>query len=71
MLDQFVSHPLLKVGAGALQRRNPVHHIARQVKAIKIIQHGHVERRGGCSLFLIAANVEVLVTVSDGTTDDE
>ena len=56
----------LKCAADSLQTRHAVHHIARQVEAVDFVQHGHVERRGGGALFLVAANVQIVVIVCGG-----
>ena len=48
--------------AGVAEARHPrsmsVHH---QVEAVEVVEHDHVERRGGGALLLVAAHVQVVV----------
>ena len=41
-----------------------IEHGLDQVKAIEVVQHRHVERRGGRALLLVAAHVQVVVVVA-------
>jgi len=61
LLQQLVAQELLEVTAGIAKTRHAVHYIASQVKAVEIVQHGHVERGGGGSLLFIPAHVQVFV----------
>src|SRR5581483_5862412 len=63
MLHEFVAQELLEVRAGPLQARDTIHHVARQVIAVEIVQYRHVKRRGRGSLFLVTADVHVVVIV--------
>jgi hypothetical protein len=61
VLNQLVSQELLEMCADALQTRYAIDHVAREVKAIEIIQDGHIEGSRCCSFFLVSADVEVVV----------
>ena len=61
MLDKLILELLLQINAlvaGLWQAVDDVHH---EVKAIQIIQHRHIERRGNGALFLVAADMDILV----------
>ena len=38
--------------------------VERQLEAVNIVEHAHVEGRGRCALFLVAAHVKVIVVVT-------
>src|SRR5207248_5853442 len=61
VLDELVAQRLLDVGRARAQAGHPIDHVADQVKTIEIVAHGHVERRGGGALLLVAADVQVVV----------
>ena len=61
VLDELVAQELLEMGADALQARDAVDHVAREVKSIQVIQDCHIEGSGRRALFLISANVEVVM----------
>src|SRR5262245_26518509 len=61
MIDKRVANRLLRIGCPSTQLRHPVNHVLHQVKPIKIVEHAHVERRGGCPLLFITAHVEIFV----------
>src|SRR5438105_15764353 len=50
--------------ADLLQARHPIHSISGKMKAVELVQHGHIERRGDRSLFLVAMNVKISVVFS-------
>src|SRR6266516_2562061 len=56
-----VGHELAHVRGPGTQRRNAVDHVHHQVIAVEVVQHDHVEWRGRGSLFLVAADMEVVV----------
>ena len=61
MLDQLVLELLFQVNpliAGLRQAVDGVHH---KMKAVQIVQHGHIEGCGDGALFLVAADVDVVV----------
>src|ERR1700681_933442 len=61
VLDQLVAQLLLQVdacAAGLWQTVDGVHH---EVKAVQIVQHGHIEGRRDGALFLIAADMNVVM----------
>jgi hypothetical protein len=45
----------------SLSRRHAVDDVADQVEAVEVVQHRHVEGRGGGALLLVAAHVQVAV----------
>src|SRR6266581_9581586 len=57
VLYQRVPQELLEVGTDALQPWDAIHHIAREMVAVKVIQHRHVKWGRGSALFLVAADV--------------
>src|SRR5579871_3803434 len=61
MLDQPVSQELLQLYTFTCQTRDPVDHVDHQMKAIQVVQHGHVEGRRRCALLLVAAHVQIVV----------
>ena len=61
MLDQLVLELLFQVNpliAGLWEPIDDVHH---KMEAVQIVQHGHVEWCGDGALFLVAADVDVVV----------
>ena len=44
-----------------LQARHAIHRIARQMEPIELIQHGHIERRGGRAFFFVSVHMEIAV----------
>jgi hypothetical protein len=61
VLDEFVSNELLGVGGARSQLRQAIDHVAKQVKAVHVIDHYHIEWRRGGAFYLVAAHVQVLV----------
>ncbi len=61
VLDQLVAYELLDVCRLVAERRHAIGAIGEQMIAVEVIHRGHVERRGGRTLLLVAANVQVLV----------
>src|SRR5690606_717934 len=61
VLDQLVANVLLSVGRAGPQFRHPIDNVANQVEAIDVVEHRHIERRGRCSLFLVAADMQVVM----------
>ena len=59
VVDQLVAQQLFEVRTDRYQARNPVDHIACEVKTIQLIEHGHVERGGGGSLLAVAMHVKI------------
>ena len=51
----------LKWAPTIAQRRHAVDHVDRQMEAVELVQHRHVERRRGRAFFLVAAHVHVVV----------
>ena len=50
-----------RIAGHALQARHAIDHVARQVEAVQVVQHGHVERRGGGAFFFVSAHVQIVV----------
>jgi hypothetical protein len=42
-----------------MQFRHPVGHVHDQMKAVEVVEHHHVERRGRGALLLVAAHMQV------------
>ena len=61
VLDELVTKELFEMRADALQTRDAVHDVAREVKSIQIIQDSHIEGSGRRALFLISPDVEVVM----------
>ena len=61
VLDELVADGLLGVGGLGAELRHAIDHVGDEVKAVQIVHHDHVERRGGRAFFLVAAHVQVLV----------
>src|SRR6478735_2266477 len=62
-LDALVDHELADVAGRGGQAGHPVDHVHDQVVAVQVVQHDHVEGRGGGALLHVAADVEVVVPV--------
>jgi len=60
-LDELILELLLEVDAPVAGLRQAVDGVHHEVEAVQIVQHRHVEGRGDRALFLIAANVKVVV----------
>src|SRR5689334_21580718 len=63
VLVTFVTHLLEEVRAGRLQLRDTVDNIHDKMKAVKIVQHDHIERRGGRAFLLVTTHVQVPVVI--------
>ena len=61
MVDQLVPELLLEVDALAAGLRQTINGIHHQVKTVQVIEHGHIERSGDGALFLVAADVQIVV----------
>jgi len=61
VLDELVAQKLFEVCADALQAGNAVGDVAGQMETIQIVEYGHVEGSGGCSFFLVSADMEIVV----------
>src|SRR5260370_3228236 len=64
VLHELVAQELFEMRADALQARDAVDHVARQVKAIPIIKYGHIERCRCCSLFLVSTHLRIVMIPS-------
>ena len=58
-------------GGTLSESRHAVDDVHHEVEAVEIVQHGHVERRGGRALFLVAAHVQVVVVGAGGRSGGE
>src|SRR5487761_1405951 len=63
VLNELVLKLLLQVDALGARLRQAIDHIHHQMEAIEIVQHRHVDKHGDRALFLIAADVNVMVIV--------
>jgi len=57
VFEELVADVLLGVGGRRSQLRQPVQHVAKQMKPVEVVQHHHVERRGRRAFLLEAAHV--------------
>ena len=57
----LIKYRLFCIGRTRTQPRHAVNHILHQVKAVEVVEHAHVEGRGGCSLFLVSTHVEIFM----------
>ena len=61
MLDELVAQELFEMSADALQARDAVDYVTRDVKSIQIVQNRHIEGSSGCSFFLVSADMEIVM----------
>ncbi len=61
VLDKLVLELLLQVDALVAGLRQTVDGVHHEMEAVQIVQHRHVEGRGNGALFLVAADVDVVV----------
>ena len=61
VLDQLVLELLLQVDALVAGLRQAVDGVHHEMEAVQIVQHRHVEGCGDGALFLVAADVDVVV----------
>ena len=59
VLDQLVAHLLPDVGGHVAQREHPFGGIHDEMETVELVEHGHVERRGGGAFFLVAPDMDV------------
>src|SRR5205823_912160 len=59
--EASILHLLTDVSRPASESRNAVDHVDDEMEPIEVVQHDHVERRGGCPFLLVPANVQVVV----------
>lgn len=59
VLDELVLELLLQIDALVAGLRQAIDRVHHEVKAVQIVEHGHVEGRGDGALFLVAAHVFV------------
>ncbi len=61
MLDELIAQLLAQINAAFAGLRHAVDHVHHQMKTVEFVEHCHVERRGDGALFLVAANVDIVV----------
>ena len=61
VFNEFIVNNLLHMSLFVLKARDAIKHIICQAEAIYLIQHYHIKWRSGRSLFLIAANMKIVV----------
>ncbi len=61
VFDQLVLQRLLQVGGFLAELRQAIDDVLREVEAVELVQHGHVEGGGDGAFFLVAAHVQVVV----------
>ena len=61
VIDKRIADRLFCIGRARAQLRHAVNHVLHQVKTVQIVEHAHVEGRGRCPFFLVAAHVEIVM----------
>src|SRR5690349_17539500 len=61
VLDELVSNRLLGVRGRRAEPRNTLDHVGHEVKAIELVPHDHVERRGRGPFLFVSVHVKVVV----------
>ena len=62
--DDLASEPLLDVGADVLEAGDAVDDVDGEVEAVDLVEDGQFERGVDVALFLVAADVDVVVIVA-------
>ena len=63
-VDDLVLEPLLDVGGGGLEAGDAVDDVDGEVEAVYLVEDGELQRGVDVALFLVAANVDVVVVVA-------
>ncbi len=71
VLDEFVLHHLLQIGALGTQMRQPIDHVLHQMKSVQVILHPHIKSRSNCAFFLITTDMKVMVGPAVGQPMDQ
>ena len=61
VLDQLVLELVFQINAPVTGLRQAIDSVHYEVEAIQVVQHSHVEGCGDGALFLVAADVDVVV----------
>lgn len=61
MVDQLVAQELFEVSVDRQETRDSINDVPRKMKAVKFVEHGHIERGRGRSFLAVAVYVEVVV----------
>ena len=61
MIDERITDRLLGISGPRTKLRQAINHILHQVETVHLVEHDHIERRGGRAFFFVAADVEILV----------
>src|SRR5436190_22244161 len=61
VIDELVPNQLLGVSGARAERGHPIYYVCNKVKTVDVVHHRHIEWGGRCSLFLVAADMEVSV----------
>ena len=70
MLDELVLHLLLQIGSLGTQMRQAINHVLYQVEAVQVVLYPYVEGRSDRALFLVAPDVEIVVSPAVGQPVD-
>jgi len=71
VFDEFVRHGLFEVVAGGAELREAVDDVADEMETIEFVLHPHVEGRGDCPFFNVAAHVQISVGPAVGESVDQ
>src|SRR5262245_30197861 len=63
VFDQLVTQELFEMSTDTLQLGNPTDRGPRQMKAVEVIHHSHVERRSRRALLFVSPDMKIIVIV--------
>ena len=61
MLHQLLEQGLFNVSGARPELRHAVDHVHHQMKPVKVIEHDHVEWRGGRALLFVATHMQIMM----------
>src|SRR5678815_2797 len=61
VVDERVADRLFCISRPRAQLGHTVNHVSHQMEAVEIVEHTHVEGGGGCPLFLVTAQMQILM----------
>src|SRR5215467_11070607 len=64
VLDELVANCLLGISGARTELGDTIDHIADEVETVEFVHDAHIERRTGGAFLLVAAHMQVVMTVS-------
>src|SRR3984957_16774515 len=61
VIDQLVADLLFGIGGPLAKLRHAIDDVADEMESVEVVDHAHIERRRGRALFLVAADMNVIV----------